>query len=246
MPYRCDDAKYDPDMLQATRGMVIIPAFNEAAALSKVIADISARIDCDVTVINDGSSDDTAAVAQRAGATVLSHCCNQGVGAALRTGLRFATQTSRPWVVQIDGDGQHPVEAVEHMLAHLGHADMVLGYRDWSTYPASVVRRVAVRLMRLMLGVHGLGGIADPTSGFRVFGPRAIEVFATEMPSQYLGDTVEALLIARRHKLTIAQVAVQMRSREAGVPSQSTLNLVRALLRTASFVMATPPRGKDR
>ena len=90
------------------RTLIIVPAYNEAGRVGAVVADVRASVpDADLLVVDDGSSDDTAAEARSAGASVLSLPVNLGYGAALQTGYKYAVRRDYGYVGQLDGDGQH-------------------------------------------------------------------------------------------------------------------------------------------
>src|SRR3954447_22574758 len=106
-----------PEVVLADRNLlVIVPALNEEATVGAVVARAREVLDCDVVVIDDGSSDDTASVARASGASVMSHPFNLGVGAALRTGFRLAVDQGYTACVQLDGDGQHDAEEAQVLL----------------------------------------------------------------------------------------------------------------------------------
>lgn len=234
--------------------LVVCPAFNEEQSVADVVADVRRSVPgADVVVVDDGSSDATALVARSAGARVLQLPFNIGVGGALRTGLLLARREGYAAVVQCDSDGQHPASAIDGLVRALDSADLVIGTR-WGgvgDYVARGPRRWAmVALSRVLSRVHHTP-LSDVTSGFRAFGPRAVAVLADEMPPEYLGDTLDALVIARVRGLVVAQVPVRMRERTGGVPShrtfRSTLYLLRAtLVLSLSLVRLAPTRGARR
>jgi glycosyltransferase involved in cell wall biosynthesis len=226
--------------------LVVVPALNEAAAVGGVVGGLLERLDADVLVVDDGSTDRTAAVARAAGAIVLRHPYNLGVGAALRSGFRFARLRGYDRVLQVDGDGQHDLEATKDLLQRLddGDCDLVVGSRFESGYRTGRVRRLTMQLLSKVvsrrLGVH----VPDTTSGFRAFGPAAVERFALSYPSAYLSDTVEALLLAADWGLRVAVVPVVMHPRTTGVasagPVRSAVMLLRLLLVVALHRVRRP------
>src|SRR5215218_8418559 len=110
--------------------LVIIPAFNEEAALPAVLRELAARPALDVIVVDDGSTDRTAAVAADLGATVLSLPFNLGIGGALRTGFLYAVRTGYDRAGQFAGDGQHDPDEIASLLSALADgSDMVVGSR---------------------------------------------------------------------------------------------------------------------
>lgn len=233
------------------RVLVIMPAFNEREALPGVLAELAVELpEADVLVVNDGSSDDTAQVARGAGVTVLDLALNLGVGGAMRAGYRFAAREGYQVAVQVDADGQHDPADVRRLIAGLDEleADVVIGARfaGTGTYTVRGPRRWAMSVLALVLSRIARTRLADTTSGFRAANRRAIELFAREYPAEYLGDTVEALVIACRAGLRVRQVPVHMRPRAGGVPSQSpfwaAVFLGRALL--ALVIALSRPMSK--
>lgn len=218
------------------RTLVIVPAYNEEAALPATLATL-ARVQppLDVVVVDDGSVDQTAAVARRAGANVVSLPFNLGVGSAVRTGLRFAVDHAYERAVVFDADGQHDAGSIATLLAALDTgANLAVASRfapGTQAYPVSRVRRLAMRLLGRI--VHHLTGqrFSDPTSGFRAFDRRTIELLARDYPVEYLADTVEVLLIAVAAGLRVVEVPSTMQVRTAGQPSNRRLRLVINYLR---------------
>jgi glycosyltransferase involved in cell wall biosynthesis len=206
------------------RVLVVVPAFNEAGTVGQVVAEVrAAQPGADVLVVDDGSGDATATVAERAGALVCRLPYNLGVGGAMRAGYRYAMRRGYDAVVQVDADGQHDAAYIEALLEALADADVVIGARfaGVGDYPAHGPRRWAMLLLAAALSRLAGHRLSDVTSGFRAADRRAMAVFATHYPAEYLGDTVESLVIALRTGCRVAQVPVAMRSRAAGRASQS-------------------------
>jgi hypothetical protein len=141
----------------------------------------------------------------------------------MRLGFIYARDNGYQTVIQIDADGQHDPRAVPAMLKALSGADLVLGARfaGEGTYRVRGPRHWAMVVLAQILSVTAKTRLTDTTSGLRASGPRAIEIFARHYPAEYLGDTIEALVIATRAGLTVRQVAVSMRPRAGGVPSHN-------------------------
>jgi len=202
--------------LGGDRMLVIVPAYNEAHSIRQVVEDLRAHVpSADVVVIDDGSTDDTAAVAESLGAVVLRLPCNLGVGGAMRTGYLYAFENGYGLAVQFDGDGQHRADQIPHLVAEVieGGADLAIGSRllGQPQYRFPLMRKVGSKLIAaiawLVTGLH----LTDPTSGFRAASRRMIGFFARHYPESYLGDTVEALVLAARHGLRVREVPAQMR-----------------------------------
>lgn len=216
--------------------LVITPALNEEGTVGDVVRRITETApSADVLVVDDGSTDRTAVLARRAGATVSRLPYNLGVGGAIRVGYRYAHRRGYDAVVQIDADGQHDPADVPTLLAALDRCDVVVASRfaDGGDYPIDPLRRFAMRLLARSTSRVANRELTDVTSGFRASGPRAIALFARWYPVEYMGDTVEALVIAAKSGLTIGEVPVRMSPRVGGRPSQGSLQasmyVVRAL-----------------
>ncbi|PKH44352.1 Glycosyl transferase family 2 [Nocardioides alpinus] len=211
--------------MSGDRVLIIVPAWNEQDAIAGTIAEIRECVpDADLLVIDDGSRDFTVDRARAAGATVCPLPFNLGVGGAMRTGYRYALRHGYDVAVQIDADGQHDPRYLAALLAGLDHADVVIGARFATPddpYKVRGPRRWAMVLLATVLSRLAHTRLTDVTSGFRVSNRRAIAVFATHYPAEYLGDTVESLVIAARAGCTITQVPVTMRARMAGTASHS-------------------------
>jgi glycosyltransferase involved in cell wall biosynthesis len=210
--------------MQQSRGvrrLAVVPAYNEAGAIARVVGALHARSpEFDVIVIDDGSTDDTADRARHAGATVLKLPFNLGIGGAVQTGFVYALENGYQYMVQVDGDGQHdPVELqklVDVMDAH-PELDMVCGSRfvsDEKTYDAPWSRRTGIRIFATVLSRIVGQRITDPTSGFRLYNRRAIALFARDYPHDY--PEVEAVLMLHAHRLRMVETPVQMHARGSG------------------------------
>ena len=220
--------------------LVVVPCLNEAASVASVVRSLRTHAPAAfVLVVDDHSVDDTAAVARTAGAAVVTLPFTLGVGGAMRTGYGYALRHGYRVVVQVDGDGQHDVRDLPRLVASLSDADVVIGARfaDDTPYDAGGARRFAMRILAAVMSVIVGTRLTDSTSGYRALGPRAVRLFAEHYPAEYLGDTVEALVIARKCGLTVRQVPVRMTAREHGRPSQgvvgSVVYLARALVAIA-------------
>jgi glycosyltransferase involved in cell wall biosynthesis len=214
----------------AGRVLVVIPALNESAAVGQVIQDVRRELPAaDVLVVDDGSTDRTAAVAAAAGAVVARLPIHLGVGGAMRLGYRYARDGDYDAVVQVDADGQHDPRYAVRLLAALDGADLVIGARfaGEGEYRVTGPRRWAMLLLAAVLSRVAGTPLSDSTSGFRAANRAVIDMFAGWYPVEYLGDTVETLVHAARRGYRIRQVPVAMRPRAAGTPRVSP---VRAML----------------
>jgi glycosyltransferase involved in cell wall biosynthesis len=206
--------------------LVAVPALNEAAVLGRVLESLATVHPLrDVVVVDDGSHDATARIAREAGAHVISHAINLGVGAAMGTAFKYAARAGYEALVQFDGDGQHRPEHIAELVAALDGADIVIGsrYSQGGTYKSSVARRGVQRFIARVASAYARTRLTDATSGFRIAGPRAVAVFAEHYPVEWLGDTVESIVLATRQGLRVREIPVGMDERIGGTPSQSIL-----------------------
>jgi len=227
--------------------LIVMPAFNEAESVAQVVREVAAKLPgISVLVVDDGSSDETTSEARSAGALVATLPFNLGVGGAMRVGFRYAIENSFDNVVQIDSDGQHDPSSVPDLLVELATADLVLGARfaGEGDYTVRGPRHWAMVVLATILSRSSRTKLTDTTSGYRASGPRAVALFAEHYPAEYLGDTIEALVIASRSGLVIRQVPVSMRPRAGGVPSHDPFRAAAYLGRAGLalvFAFIRPP-----
>ena len=206
------------------RALIVMPALNEAASIAAVVADLRAR-GFDIAVIDDGSTDATAAEATRAGATVLPLPFNLGIGGALRCGFRYAVEHGYDVVVQVDADGQHRAEDVDRLLAAQKAADLhlVIGSRFTATsdaYHVPGLRRVAMRVLAGLASRAAGTTLTDASSGLRAIAEPLLGEFAQSYTVHYM-DSFEALVVAARAGYRIGEVPVTMHQRAVGHSSAS-------------------------
>lgn len=203
-----------------------MPAFNESESVRSVVSEVLEKLPgVTVLVVDDGSSDETAEEARAGGALVAVLPFNLGVGGAMRTGFRYALEHGFDTVVQVDSDGQHDPSGVPRLLERLAVADVVLGARfaGEGDYRVRGPRQWAMKVLSVVISRMARTPLTDTTSGFRASGPRAVRLFAANYPAEYLGDTIESLVIAIRSGCVIEQVPVAMRPRAGGRPSHNPL-----------------------
>ena len=222
------------ELLAGRRRLVIVPSFNEERSVARVVAEIrSADPGAVVAVIDDGSVDRTAQIAQQAGALVLRLPFNLGIGAAVQTGYRYAFEHGFEFAVRIDGDGQHDASELEVLLAPVlaGDADVAIGSRFIGAegYRSSRPRRFGIRLLAWMVSLLVGERVSDVTSGYQAVNRRGIELFARDYPSDY--PEVEAAVMVRRHRLRMVEVGVSMREREHGRSSITVLGSMYYMIR---------------
>jgi glycosyltransferase involved in cell wall biosynthesis len=224
--------------VQQTGLVALIPAYNEARFIGSLVLSVRSHV-ATVVVIDDGSSDATAEIARRAGATVIQHQINQGKAAAVNTGFRYIRQLDPRAVVMLDGDGQHRADDVPAMLAPIisDSADLVVGSRFLQVKSSIPVYR--------QVGQHGLTmatnfasgvSLSDSQSGYRAFSRRALELlhfgqagFSIESEMQFQ---------AGEHKLRIVEVPISVCYKEPAKrnPMAHGLQVLNGILRMVGQV----------
>jgi len=196
------------------RTVAVIPAYNEAGTIGPVIEGTRAYVD-EVVVVDDGSSDGTAAIAAEHGATVIEHVFNTGVGGAVRTGYRYAIRNDYEFVVQVDADGQHDPAHIPRLLEAAADNDMVIAsrYLNESFEEYGPVRRLGITFFTKVVGALGGVDITDVTSGFRVYRVSALEEILHRSDRHW---AVEQTLEAAKAGHRIAEVSIAMPTREEG------------------------------
>ena len=224
-----------------TAQIAIVPAYNEAASISAVVAELGEHAPgFDVVVIDDGSTDDTAERARAAGAAVVRHPFNLGIGGAVQSGYLYAAERGYDIAVQVDGDGQHDPRCLADMRAYLDahpELDMVTGSRfladDGDGFRSSAPRRLGIRIFSGVLSRIVGQRVTDPTSGLRMCRRRAIDLFARDYPHDY--PEVEAVLLMHAHALSSVELPVKMRERTGGT---SSINSTRSIYYMIKVLLA--------
>jgi glycosyltransferase involved in cell wall biosynthesis len=208
------------------RSIAIVPAHNEEASLGALLAEIRiAEPDLAVVVINDGSTDSTAGVAEAAGVPVVNLPFNVGIGSTVQTGYQYALEHGYEIAIQVDGDGQHDPSEIGQVLRPIldGRADLVVGTRfvTGGGYRGTRLRRVGIGIFAAVVSLMVRQRVSDTTSGFRAVNQKALRLFATQYPHDY--PEVESIVLLSRHGLCMVEVPVQMRVRETGNSSITAL-----------------------
>ena len=218
--------------------LVVIPAYNEQQNIGQVIADIRESVEeIDIVVIDDGSNDDTALCAGRAGAMVIRLSSNMGYGVALQTGYKYAFERGYGCLVQLDGDGQHNPVYIDKLLDVIisQDADLVIGSRfrektslekgSSGQYKAGIARKLGIRLFAFLttklVGIR----VTDPTSGYQAFNRRVIAFFINDFfPCDY--PDADVIVMAHRAGFKIKEIPVVMYERNNGVSMHSGIKPV--------------------
>lgn len=201
---------------------IIIPAFNEAETISTVISKVRACYSSAlIIVVDDGSCDDTAEIAQAAGAIVISHIFNMGYGAAIHTGLTYAFRAGSDIVVTMDADGQHEPSEIVKLLRPVqnGMADVCIGSRflpESERYNVPVVRRTFIWIFAYLTSILARQRISDPTSGFQCMSRKVLKLYVDipDFPDMY--PDADMLLFIILLGCRLIEVPVKMLANETG------------------------------
>jgi glycosyltransferase involved in cell wall biosynthesis len=198
----------------------IMPALNEGEQIASVIAEArEADPRIEVIVVDDGSTDRTAAEARRAGAEVIRLPFNLGIGGAVQTGYKYALEHGIDIAFQLDGDGQHDPRQLDKIVEPIarGEADIAIGSRflGLAQYRVPFGRRLAMALFARFVSMIVRQPLSDTSSSFRAVNRRAMKLYAHEYPHGYL-ETVEATVMAAKYGLRLVEVPVVMRERMFG------------------------------
>ena len=204
---------YKPIDMHAAKGIrVVLPAYNEAEVIADVIKGIRAQGIEAIVVINDGSRDDTVSVAERNGATVVSHMINRGAGAACQTAIQLAREQGWPGLIFMDADGQHFPEDIPHLLKKMseGECDLLIGSRflqKGNTIPPT--RVVFNGIANLLTNLFCKHRYSDTQSGFRMLNQKAIEQISLQIDG--FGFCSEMIQVAEQQNLRIQEVPIRVR-----------------------------------
>lgn len=220
------------------RVLIIIPAYNEAGNIEKVVDNIIQNYpQYDYIVVNDASGDQTKEVCVRNGYCFLDQTINLGIGGTVQDGYQYALEHDYDVAVQLDGDGQHDVSYISEMLKTMEQegAEVVIGSRfvEKEGFQSSGPRRMGIRILSAMILLCTWKRVKDVTSGFRAVNRRFIEIYAKDYPQDY--PEPEAIVAAIMHGGKVMEVPVVMRERISGV---SSINLKKAVYYMIKVILA--------
>lgn len=224
----------------------IVPAYNEERSIAAVVQSLNAlsattNFHLEVVVVNDCSTDRTAEIISTLNCIALNLPVNLGIGGAVQTGFKYAFENGYDYAVQVDGDGQHPAEAIPGLVqsAIEQQADVVIGSRFLSGqgFQSSALRRFGIRyftaLNKWLVGTV----VNDSTSGFRLINRNVLEVVSEEYPDEY--PEPEAIIIYSLKKFKIVEVPVIMKERQGGVSSIGAVSSVYYMLKVSLAILYT-------
>lgn len=222
------------------RPLLIIPAYNEAENIEKVVNNISINFpQYDYIVVNDGSVDETSSICAANRYNVLNLPINLGIGGAVQAGYCYAARNNYEIAVQIDGDGQHDVSEVESAIGLIanGTADVVIGSRflEKKGFQTSALRRIGIQILSVLIWVCTGEKIRDVTSGFRAVNRRYIDIYSREYSFDY--PEPEAIVTAVMYGAKIKEIPVIMHEREKGTSSISFWKSVYYMLKVSLAIL---------
>lgn len=206
--------------------LIIVPAFNEARNLEKVIGQLRARAaGMDILVVDDGSGDATYDTARKLNVLAVRLVNNLGIGGAVQTGFKYAARAGYDCALQVDSDGQHDPGQIGRITGPVlsGEADLVIGtrYLAKTGYHTPLARRLGIFIFSALTGLFLRQRITDSTSGFRAMNAKVLEFFAREYPVDF--PDAEAIILLGLSGFRIKEVPVEMKPRLSGRSSTTTL-----------------------
>lgn len=198
-----------PNKQTRHRIFAVIPCLNEGQFISDIVTRARKYADV-VIVIDDGSTDNTAEAAEKAGARVIKHKARQGAGAATKSAFEAAKKYNADVLVTLDGDGQHNPDEIPHVLAPIlrGEADLVIGSRFLKpdSKQAPKYRKFGIDVITWLFNLGSKVKVSDSQSCFRAHSRRLIE--SVKITEDGFGFSVQVLIQARRKNFAIREVPV--------------------------------------
>ena len=191
--------------------IVVIPAHNEQKTICTIVANIAETTNCEVVVVDDASSDQTASLARETGAHVLPLPVQLGAWGAMQAGIRYAAKQNSDIVITIDADGQHNPKHISLLLQEFtdNKSDVVIAS---CISRGSWQRHLAWRFFRFVTGLN----LEDLTSGFRLYGKKAIHLLASSQATLLDYQDIGVLLLLQKNNMTIREIQIQMENRLVG------------------------------
>jgi glycosyltransferase involved in cell wall biosynthesis len=230
---------YTPPLLPHipyAKTVALIPAYNEEGRVGKVVSEAKKHVEL-VIVVDDGSTDATAAEAEQAGALVIKHPRNMGYGAAVLTLMHAALAANAEYAVLLDADGQHDPKDIPKFIQALENgADIAIGNRfTQSNVPAH--RKLGIAMIRLLLRLLGIK-VKDPENGYRAFKRQALKTLTSELRETWMGISSQTAYIASRRRMKVAEVPTRV-SYSPGTSTENPLSHGVSILWTITWTWLT-------
>lgn len=233
--------------------LLIIPSYNEEENVlnnyKKIINyNKKNKLKLDAIVINDGSTDKTEEICKKNNIPYISLVHNLGIGGAVQTGYKYALENNYDIAVQFDGDGQHDVNYVKHIIEPIinNECDMVIGSRfidkQSSEFKSSFARRIGINIISFFMKLFTRRKVYDTTSGFRAVNKKIIKLFSNDYPVEYPEpvSTVEIL----KSGYSVKEVPVSMNERENGISSIKAWKKIYYMLNVILSIIVTGCGGR--
>lgn len=231
--------------------LVIVPAYNEEDCIDKVIYDLkNTNPSWDVLIINDGSKDNTSAVARETKlAFVIDLVSNLGIGGAVQTGFKFAARNGYDIALQFDGDGQHIATEIPKLIEPIinNEVDVVIGSRfavSHYGWKSSIPRRMGIFVFTILNRILIRQKITDSTSGFRAYNKSALDFLAVNYPMDY--PEPEAIILLGKNGYKLKEIHADMKARETGTSSINYRRAVYYMIKVVLAILMTSIRPKIR
>ena len=236
------------------RVILIIPAYNEEENIQKVVEKIECyrkeqEFELDYVIINDGSTDQTMKICEQNHFNVVNLIQNLGIGGAVQTGYLYAEKYGYDVAVQFDGDGQHDINCLKHLLVPIirGVKDFVVGSRfldGTSEFQSTFMRRIGIKYLSGIIKVFAKCQVKDPTSGFRAANKEVIRYLAENYPIDY--PEPESIVDLSKHRFRIGEVQVNMHEREGGVSSITSWKSLYYMIKVSLAIICSSLQRKVR
>jgi len=212
--------------------LIIFPCYNEEDSIGKLLMTAKKLnypgFSFCLLPINDCSSDGTLIELTKNSKTYMDLANNLGIGAVVQLGIKYAQLNNFDYAIQVDGDGQHPIEEIEKLIleSEASKCDICIGsrYLKHEGFQSTFARRFGINLINVLIKMLTGKTIHDSTSGFRMFNKKAINLFSNYYPDKY--PEPESIVCALINGLTISEVSVVMKERQGGKSSIAGLRSV--------------------
>jgi glycosyltransferase involved in cell wall biosynthesis len=229
--------------------LIIIPAYNEAKNIEKVISSIQENaVGFDYIIINDCSTDNTKSLCRMKKFNILNLPTNLGIGGGVQTGYKYALENNYDIAVQLDGDGQHDPKYLNSMLEVLqnNEIDMVIGsrYIDKEGFQSTQMRRIGGKVLSSIIKLVTGKKITDPTSGLRMVTKPIIEDFCKYYPQDY--PEPESIVNMIRIGYKVMEIPVKMLGREEGSSSINFMKSIYYMIKVSLAIIIDSIKPKRR
>lgn len=226
--------------------LIIIPAYNEENNLKNVIEHLKATCpQLDYLIINDGSTDGTKEICRENQYPVMNLPVNQGLAAAMRTGMQYALEQNYDAAMQFDADGQHLPEYIADLVACMEETccDIVIASRFKDAKMPVRMRTVGGKMISAAIRLTTGQRLTDPTSGMRLYGKRIVRLFVKDTSYTPEPTTIAYMI---RMGAQVREVKVEMEDRKAGKSYLTPINASKYMLKELSSILIFQWfRGKD-